>query len=199
VKQQQISDPVVRRVLAGWVTALTRPRVATFTTLIRQASWSGVLLSLLVGGSLAGLLRALSGGVGGPGPVEAFISGLISDVVIFCIVTAYLLLTTRVATNAERQVQQVYALSLFWPLLIIPLSLLPVGGLGGFLGTFLWLPATIYALYLTYLVVQAVPGLSSRSARFVILVPVILLVIIGMLIWGLFLLLSGNLNTIENK
>lgn len=181
------------------MTALTRPHVATFTRLIPGASWAGVVISWLLGGTLDGLLRAIGSAGTDQGPVELFIAGLIADGVIFCIIAAYTILVTRIVTKPESQVRQVYALALFWPLLIIPLNLLSAGGAIGLLGTLLWLPATLYGLFLTYLVVQAVPGLSPRSARFVILVPVILLVLVGLMICGLFTLLAGNLNTLENK
>ena len=189
---------MIRRVLGGWVAVLTRPTVATFTTLISGASWSGALLSLVIGSVPAGLARVATGGPD-VGPVEAFIAGMVTNWVLFCIVAAYLLIVTRLLSNPPGQQAQVYALSLFWPLLLVPLNLLGGEGILGVIGALLWLPATLYALFLTYRVVQAVPGLSPRSARFVVMVPVILLGIVGLLICGLLTLLSGNLNTIQNQ
>jgi hypothetical protein len=199
LEQHRASDSGVRRVLGGWVAALTRPRVATFAALVRDASWTGVLFSLLVGGVLAGLVRLGGSGATGQGPVEAFIGGLVSAVVLFCIQAAYLLLATRLLTNPEGQLQQVYALSLFWPLLNVALMMLTAGGAFGWVGALLWLPATLYGLFLSYLTVQAVPGLVAPSARLVVLVPVILLAVLGLLICGLLTLLSGNLSTLENQ
>ena len=190
---------MVRRVLGGWVVALTRPRVATFTALVADASWAGVLVSLLLGGALAGVARLGGSGATGEAPLAAFIAGLVSSVVLFCIQAAYLLIVTRLLTNPEAQLQQVYALSLFWPLLNVALMMLTAGGAFGWVGALLWLPATLYGLFLSYLVVQAVPGLSAPRARFVVLVPVILLAVLGLLICGLLTVLSGNLSTIENQ
>ena len=199
MEQHRASDSVVRRVLGGWVVALTRPRVATFTALVADARWAGVLVSLLLGGALAGVVRLGGSGATGEAPLAAFIAGLVSSVVLFCIQAAYLLIVTRLLTNPEAQLQQVYALSLFWPLLNVALTMPTAGGGFGRLGALLWLPALLYGLFLTYLAVQAVPGLSTRRARFVVLVPVILLAVVGLLICGLLTLLAGNLNTIENQ
>jgi hypothetical protein len=199
LEQHRASDSVVRRVLGGWVAALTRPRVATFTALVADASWAGVLVSLLLGGALAGVARLGGSGATGEAPLAAFIAGLVSSVVLFCIQAAYLLLATRLLTNPEGQLQQVYALSLFWPLLNVALMMLTAGGAFGWVGALLWLPATLYGLFLSYLTVQAVPGLAAPSARLVVLVPVILLAVLGLLICGLLTLLSGNLSTLENQ
>jgi hypothetical protein len=194
LEQHRASDSVVRRVPAGWVAALARPRVATFTALLPDASWTGVLISLLLGGGLTGLLRLAGSGGTDEGPVGAFVGGLVAAWVLFCIQAAYLILAARVLTNPAGQLGLVYALSLFWPLLNVPLLvLIGGGGLSG-LGALLWLPATLYGLFLTYLAVQAAPGLSTRGARLVVIVPVLLIMILGCLLWGLLLLLGSNLN-----
>ncbi len=197
--QQRVSNSIVRRVLAGWVAAFTRPRIATFTALVAGASWTGVLVSLLLAGGIAGLLRAAGSGATDQGPVESFFSGIISDWVFFCIEAAYLLVVTGLLSKPRQQQQQVYALALFWPLLNIGPNLLIAGGSLSWLGTLLWLPAVFYGLFLTYRVVQAVPGVSSQRARFLLGVPVIVLILLGLLIFGLLTLLSGNINTLQNQ
>jgi hypothetical protein len=194
LEQHRASDSAIRRVPAGWVAALTRPRVATFTALLPGASWAGVLLSLLIGGGLAGLARLAGSGGTGQGPVEAFVGGLVAAWVLFCIQAAYLILATRVLTNPAGQLGLVYTISLFWPLLNVPLLVLAGGGGLSAFGALLWLPATLYGLFLTYLAVQAAPGLSTRGARFVVILPVLLIIILGFVLWGLLLLLGSNLN-----
>jgi hypothetical protein len=189
----------VRRVLEGWVAAFIRPRIATFKALIAGASWSGVLVSLLLAGVIAGLLRAAGSGATDQGPVESFFSGIISDWVFFCIEAAYLLVTTGLLSKPQQQQQQVYALSLFWPLLNIGPNLLIAGGSLSWLGTLLWLPAVFYGLFLTYQVIQTVPGVPPHRARFLLGVPIIVLILLGLLIFGLLTLLAGNINTLENK
>ena len=199
MRQQRVADSIVRRVLGGWVAALTRPRIATFQALVTGASWTGVLISLLLAGVIAGLARAAGSGATDQGPVESFISGIISDWVFFCIEAAYLLVVTGLLSNPQKQREQVYALSLFWPLLNIGPNLLIAGGSLSWIGTLLWLPAVFYGLFLTYQLVQAVPGVSPQRARFLLGVPIILLILLGLLIFGLLTLLSGNLNTIQNQ
>jgi hypothetical protein len=198
LEHHETSAPVIRRVLEGWVAALTRPGIGTFSDLIAGASWSGVLVSLLIGGVVAGLVRGAASGGTGQGPVEAFITGLVGNWVLFCIGAAYLLVVTRLLSNPEGQRAQVYAASLFWPLLLVPANLLGAVGMVGAAGILLWFAALLYGLYLTYLVVQAVPGLSTRGARFVVLIPLIVLLILGLLTFGLLTLLENNLNTIDN-
>jgi hypothetical protein len=152
---------------------------------------------LLIGGVVAGLVRAAASGGTDQGPIEAFFTGLAGNWVLFCIGAAYLLVVTRLLSNPERQRGQVYAASLFWPLLLVPANLLGAVGIVGAVGLLLWLAALLYGLYITYFVVQAVPGLSTRGARFVVLIPVIVITILGLLIVGLLTLLENNLNTID--
>jgi len=199
LEQHRVSDSVVRRVLGGWGAALTRPRVATFTALAADASWAGVLVSLLLGGTLAGLVRLGASGATGEAPFVAFLTGLIATGVLFCIEAAYLLIVSGLLTNPAGQLRQVYALSLFWPLLNALPNMLVAGGVLSWLGALLWLPATLYGLFLSHLVVRAVPGLSPARARLVVAVPVLLLIVLGLLVWGLLVQLAGNLNTIENQ
>jgi hypothetical protein len=165
--------PPLRRVPRDWALAFLRPGLATFEQIAAPMEWTHVGISLGLSGLATGLLRLLGSLWSGQEPVTAFLGGAVGNVVLFSIIAAVLLFAARLSRGRGPGIDHMYVLSVIWPVINI---LLAVPAFDGtlWLPVCLWLPATLYGLYLSYFAMRAVHGFDARPARLVAFSPLLL-------------------------
>ena len=186
---QSLALSPLRRVLRDWVLAFLRPSLATFEQIAAPMEWSHVGISLGLAGLASGLLRLIDSLAAGLEPVSAFLGGFVGNIVIFSIIAAVLLIAARLARGRGYGIDHMYVLSVIWPVINILLAAPALGGSLAF-PLFLWVPASLYGIYLSYLALRAVHGFEAGPARAVAFSPLILALVFTACFLGAYLVLA---------
>lgn len=189
VDSQSLALSPLRRVLRDWVLAFLRPSLATFEQIAAPMEWTHVGISLGLAGLLTGLVRLLDSAWSGLEPVSAFLSGFLGNLMLFSIIAVVLLFAARVARGRGLGIDHMYVLAVIWPVINILLAAPALNG-SLWLPLGLWLPATLYGIYLSYLALRAVHGFAPGPARAVAATPLLLALIFTGCFVGAYLILA---------
>jgi hypothetical protein len=176
---------VWRRVLRDQWLVLARPSLASFQEATAPLGGRELLLAVGPACLLTGLLRLLGSPATGQGPLEAFLGGGFSNLVVYGMRAGVLLGGVFLAGGRSDVFLYLYALGLFWPVLNIVL------GAPG-LGALLWFGVAVYGLYLSYLAVWVVYGLTPTKARLIAFIPVMIGAFLALVFWVVLFLFAGS-------
>lgn len=197
MESQSLATSPLRRVLHDWGLVFPRPGRATFQAATAPMAWSHVFIALALPALATGLVRLLSVPFAGEEPVTAFIGGVVVNVVTFSILAVLLLFVARLVRGHGDAVDHMYALALFWPVLLILLGVPAVAGA-------IWLPAglglfvLLCGTYLTYFAMQVVHNLPDRQARVLAISPLVLGLVCTGCASGIYLLLAAHPELVGN-
>ncbi|MDQ2805505.1 MAG: YIP1 family protein [Chloroflexota bacterium] len=176
-------------VVNSWITSVTKPAIPTYAAEVPRATQNRLIMSVgivTVVAAVAGLLGGLFHG----GAVTGLFGGLIGTPIGFFLGAGLFYLCGKLMKGTAGFMEFAWVWSTIWaPATIISdvVGLIPVlggwipvlGGLLSLLAGLVWLAVFVYAMYLYYLVNQAVQRLDSSNALIATLIPVAVIVVLG--------------------
>ncbi|MCR4334911.1 MAG: YIP1 family protein, partial [archaeon] len=167
----------VKKMIDLWIKAITKPQ-ETFNAEKKNANLGIGIVNYAIAGLISGILAFLLFGIIGAifgGSLEAVAPGVLSIAttpifqVIGALIIAGLFFIVAKVLGGKGSFSQIFYLASLYAVPIALVSWIPFVG---------WL-ASIYALYLLYLVIKISQGLSTGRAILTILIPIVILFIIA--------------------
>jgi hypothetical protein len=173
-----------------WQAVITGRSVPTFDEQLPAASWPNIWLGLAIYAVMRGIAGAINTAiypsarigntvVSSGSPISSFIGGVIGALIGFFIAAGILYLLARAFGGVGTFVTYAFLLSLIW----VPLgSIGAVLGLLPFIGWLVALAIGIFEIYLAILATASAHRLPLDRATWVVLIPVIVAVVLGLLL-----------------